>query len=522
MGYIVPNTEIRLLNNVKLTNSYEHTGYFPDIQTQTNKFLSKTKHVLSDYSYTQYSNNKINVELPVGTCLDCSYMMFKNTSYENKWFYAFITDVEYVNNETTRLTFELDEIQTWYFEHRLNACMVEREHTASDRIGEHILDENLPCGEYVEGTEFALYDTVGNDKWAIVVATNETASGASASARMYGGLLQGCRFSYHDFNQSGIEEVSNMIERVVEDGQEEAIISIFLIPKEFYTAMDSEVGVSKVVTIPKDYTPIDGYTPKNNKLFCYPYNMLYMTNQQGTTAIFKYEFFTNTLDSTSVTFQVSGVTSPDMVFYIIPTRYGDNEATSFDEALTFNGAIQCSFNTDYYKAWLAQNNARLGAKGIDVLATGLGVAGGIALTGINPVAGAGVVAGSLLHAVNNIYADMKTAEIQPPQLKGQNSNGTLKSVGRMAPLYCRKTITYAYAKMIDDYFTMFGYKVNTLKVPQLNNRTHYTFCKTVGCNITGNLPQSSIKKINAIFDNGITHWVNIDEIGDYSVNNAPA
>ena len=36
---------------------------------------------------------------------------------------------------------------------------------------------------------------------------------------------------------------------------------------------------------------IDGYVPKNNKLFTYPYCFLYVTNLMGNSATYKYEYF---------------------------------------------------------------------------------------------------------------------------------------------------------------------------------------------------------------------------------------
>ena len=35
-----------------------------------------------------------------------------------------------------------------------------------------------------------------------------------------------------------------------------------------------------------------------------------------------------------------------------------------------------------------------------------------------------------------------------------------------------------YLKCCDDYFSMFGYKVNRLGTPHLHVRTYYDYCKT--------------------------------------------
>ena len=87
--------------------------------------------------------------------------------------------------------------------------------------------------------------------------------------------------------------------------------------------------------------------------------------------------------------------------------------------------------------------------------------------------------------------------------------------------YRNRHITYEYAQRIDDFFTMYGYKIMQLKVPNINVRPYWSYCKTIGCNIRGNIPVQDANKIKQIFDNGITHWTNGDNIGNYSLNNSP-
>ncbi len=73
-------------------------------------------------------------------------MRFKNTSFENKWFYAFVTEVSYVNNITSRVSFQLDVLLTWMGDFALKSCFVERQHAAADYIGANTVPENLATG----------------------------------------------------------------------------------------------------------------------------------------------------------------------------------------------------------------------------------------------------------------------------------------------------------------------------------------------------------------------------------------
>lgn len=76
-------------------------------------------------------------------------------------------------------------------------------------------------------------------------------------------------------------------------------------------------------------------------------------------------------------------------------------------------------------------------------------------------------------------------------------------------------------KIIDDYFSRFGYKVNTLKIPEFNSRTYWNYIKIVdGENIGyGEIPSKSMETINKICRNGVTIWHNHANIGNYSLNN---
>ena len=81
------------------------------------------------------------------------------------------------------------------------------------------------------------------------------------------------------------------------------------------------------------------------------------------------------------------------------------------------------------------------------------------------------------------------------------------------------SIKAEFAKIIDDYFSMFGYKTNEVKIPNLTGRQNWNYVKTIDCNITGNLPQQDLQEIKDMFDNGLTIWHNTGTFLDYSQNN---
>ena len=82
-------------------------------------------------------------------------------------------------------------------------------------------------------------------------------------------------------------------------------------------------------------------------------------------------------------------------------------------------------------------------------------------------------------------------------------------------------ITEQNARIIDDFFTKYGYACHRVKKPNMNSRPRWNYVKTKGCIAIGSAPSDEIKKICSIYDKGITFWKNASDVGDYSLNNEP-
>ena len=138
---IAPNSTVKLLSGVPLDNTYTDTIYFATAAAQQTFFNSKVKRSFTAQSYVRKAAGVIRLDCVADYLYDVDYLMFQNTSYGSKWFYAFITDVVYINDNRTDVYFELDVLQTWMFEMQLEVCFVEREHVTDDIVGAHIQPE---------------------------------------------------------------------------------------------------------------------------------------------------------------------------------------------------------------------------------------------------------------------------------------------------------------------------------------------------------------------------------------------
>jgi hypothetical protein len=123
-------TDIRLLSGIPFANDYKNTRWFDTVTDQTNYFLSKSVvQVIAESTFQRIDGyNFISVSNNIDALWGTNYVMFRNTSYNSKWFYGFVTKLEYKNKNTTYVHFEIDVFQTWKFEMDFKPSYVIREH----------------------------------------------------------------------------------------------------------------------------------------------------------------------------------------------------------------------------------------------------------------------------------------------------------------------------------------------------------------------------------------------------------
>lgn len=500
--YINPNSTIKILRNVPLDNTYEHTIYFADSSTQSSYFSGLAKYTFEAQSYQRVKRGYIRVATNAENLYDCNYLMFQNSAFGSKWFYAFIKSVEYINNGVSEIEFEIDVMQTWHFNYNLQECFVEREHSATDVIGENIVPENLKLGEYkysnIQSTEI-------KDKLCYIVDTTVD--------RNYNDVL----YSAYDmldkkivtgmgqelFPLKGEAGAQALVNWLYADGDSGKRVKLNNGIKEIRIGCNTQ----RAFFYYNKPTTIDGYKPNNNKLLTYPYTFCYATNYQGGSAVYPFEFFNN---NPTATFLVSTESTSFPMASLIPYNYKGIEVNS-EERICINKAPAIAWSCDFYDIWLANEMTKLPTYGMNTLSNlGTTFAG-------NPIGGLN----NQLGMVSNFMSGMLEAQLQPPQAKG-NTSGVMDIWNESLDIaVMTKSITAPIAKSIDNYFDKFGYATHRLKVPNRNVRPNWCYTKTVGCTIKGSVPADDMKKICSIYDNGITFWTKGGNIGNYSLSNSP-
>ena len=122
---MTPNTKVHLLTGVPFNNSYTNVRSFSNLTEQNNYFLSKVVKTMDNATYQRVNNSSVKVGFKYEDVENINYMMFLNNE---KWYYAFVVSVDYVNEQTTLITYELDVYQTFMFDFEFKTSFVEREH----------------------------------------------------------------------------------------------------------------------------------------------------------------------------------------------------------------------------------------------------------------------------------------------------------------------------------------------------------------------------------------------------------
>lgn len=521
-------TNVFLLN-VPLENDYKNTLYFGSKAEQQSYFQSKVtqKGMFNNVTY-QRKDNFIRIDRQFDEVLQFNYVMYQNTAYSNKWFYAFITDVKYVNDGRTDIYIETDVMQTWMFDYTVKQSFVEREHVKDDTIGVHTIPENLELGEYIineHRKDDALYPSN-----KIIMGSTEVPSGEGEwTGGIYNGIYSGVR--YYAYDKTGITQA---LKYLADNGKIDAVSSIFLAP-EFLQPQngggpitESEHAHNYTFWVPKKYG-LEGYEPKNNKLKTFPYCYLLVSNGNGGSAIYHYEYFEEHIQVDEVTeqtmdmcpFTVYGALTPGCSIRLIPSIYKGVQLPE-TEGLNLGKYPQCNWATDQYTNWLTQNGVNIASSIINAGASAIGgaVMGSMVGGPFGTVGGAIAGGFSGLTQIAGTLQEMKNADRVPPQTQGNINCGDVVTASKHNTFnYYNMSIRKEYAQIIDKYFDLFGYKMNLVKVPNKAHRENYWYTKTIDVNITGNIPNNDMNKIKACYNQGITFWRNASNIKDYSVSN---
>ena len=538
------DSEIILCSNIHIDKNYDNVL---DVSKSTlvGHLRTHSEYVGDNYSIIPRERNSLIVSCPYNTALKCNYMTFINPDYENEYVFAFINSVDYISDESTRINFTIDVWHTYHDKFNVNKVFVEREHVADDTVGKHTIPENLEQGDYIIDN---VIKKLGYDynNCSFILATTvyplvqynstdghwELVGGRSAHCNVYNSILSGLEYFWYSNTSNGISQLQHVIEAFDYAGQSEYIYMLFVAPNNSFEKVleDENVGYwgsvkqkqgaysdpwsSNSTPLISKPTTLDGYTPVNKKLLTYPYCCLIANNGNGGSAIYQYEYFKDPQATSYCDFAIDNAICPGVSTILRPMYY-KSSTNPYNQMDSLQGGKfpMCSWNSDAYINWLTQNSVNIFSTiGNDIINVGRSVANKSVLSGIS--------AG--FNLISDIMSTFKERDILSNQARGNINIGDVNySNGETTFTMYQMAIKEENARVIDLYFSRFGYQINEVKQPTLHNRTQFDFIKVGGTDnlISGKIPAADLDEINAICRRGTTIFHNITNFGNYTIAN---
>ena len=533
---ITPQTDIYLLK-CPIEADNRNQINFANATNQYNYFSSLPKLAIDNCTYQRH-DDVMRLPYHIDDIIQYNYVMYRNEAYGNKWFYAFITNMEYSSDHMTFVYIKTDVFQTWQFDLTYMKSFVEREHVNDDTFGLHTVPEGLEYGDYIVNSYASSNYAINLANCYLIAQVSELCEAMYSvygdGNRIYNGVPQGCwliGFSLSD--ATAYQNFNNFVRSYDAENLSEAIVSVGIVPKAMIPgepvilSFDTDYGFD-AFRVPSSttattlatqsfarQTTLNGYTPKNNKMLCSPYNYLLVTNNGGSDVAYAWEEFSGS----NANFNIIGALTQGCDIKMIPTNYKSTDGNGgWEWAITSQKFPMVSWNSNFYLNWVAVNGKYQEVQaGLTGLSFATNLIGGMASGNVGQMVGS---LGGLAQSVANQAQQIREAKMTPDSAKGNTNTGDLNFTHEKSKFTGYKmSIKAEYARILDDYFTAYGYKVNSFKVPNITGRRYWNYVHTVGANIEGNVPQADMDEIKGLFDRGITIWHDPSHYLDYTQNN---
>lgn len=539
----------------------EPTGHYTIDSTVRASMFANPAYSESDFTFLP-RENVIKYPANAGT-LDCAginYLRYKNPDFGDRWIYCFIRSIEYAAPQTAILHIERDVWVTWcdILENgNLGQAFIERERIPKsfddNNIGGYLLPEPVSITGYMCGDGEYKYpfwrgtiDGDGNkvDEFGAGIVmgmfnikntepqTNKDTKAnfnqygqTSLDGVYYGGIVLGMHSSNLNTALTAFAVLGADIAAVfpiplscldtsqpkqVSYTDEDGVVYPFTVYPILNQSEDDTFAPAKG----RNESPW-GFTPNNKKLYTYPYLMIQASNCAGTKSEFRYELFDNPANP-SFTVKLALGTAPSIV--LVPNGY-EGRDKNLDTSISNGNIPPMPSNANSYATYMGQNASSLMFSQIrrymDVIA-------GTSSDTVNwEMKGqSGEVIGSGTNTSYNpwraAYNSGMSDEAQKAQLDDLRGMGNTisnvpsananASMHQLAVAVYRRFVLPSDAERIDDFFSRYGYRVDRVGVPNIQQRTDYDYIKTRGANVGGAIPVNDKAVINALLDSGLTIW----------------
>lgn len=554
----VPDSQVRLCS-VPFSDQTNILSFGTDDTARANYFQGKTvTNLTSDTGYNYVRGSRaIRVNKNKETLYNVNYMMYRNSNFGSKWFYAFVDSMEFINANCTEIKFSIDVWQTWESSLTFKQSFIVRQHIkkSDDTIGANTQPENMITDKYVNerskerflmnGSYYLLVQALGIPRPDYENAEDKY---LPVSTVLNGTLFNGCYFVYSN-TIDGYKALRKLLQDFDSVNKSNSVINIYHVPSNLFmtgtgtlTHLDSQLPIgyvdentlcsynitSKEASIPKltkfEIGTNDYYTPKNNKLLTFPYTKLVVTNTNGSNVTYRQEWFDN-----GINFDILTDINPPVTMVMYPTDY---RAGSINNAISLKGLSSTAWESNSYQNYIAYNSNTISINQELIDKNYQYSSGDIIKDYILKGATAPLTGGIDLgyKMITNAFrtsdekrkyqASLNDKELMPNNSRGTTNSGIpLHQINKFGFQINFMRYPYEYIKIIDNYFSKFGYAINDYKDISYNNRSNYDYIETTNITIEGDVPEEDMNNIKTIFNNGVRIWHNPTNFLNYNVDN---
>lgn len=491
---------------------YEATGvdaenqpYFTIESSKLAWYGSHNMKVFDNYSYQRENREFIRVESKAEDLRNYDMLSFRNG--DGKHVFCRIIAVEFINPNTTEITYEVDYMQTYIENIQFGKCWVEREMQDNDWNGSepsynNLQPEGIETGKFTRTpVSRAIAETTFNEFDMIVMSIYDTNGNTDYEFNIAGNYPSGINPIRFIGNKAGVDLLERMIRTYQDKGIDlsSAILGIYIVPREYAGVAGG--AYSKTVTVSPLYPTVNGYTPVNAKCFTSEFCRLEISNRRGNEQELKPENFTETDNILLILKATQGYGNGGSVLY--PQGY---EGHPYDFAVVKYDDVQSPFVSNAYSSWQASHSAEIGMNVLSNAVSG-GVSGAIAGSAIPGIGNTGGAIAGMIYGVAKSLAPLVDRAKDPAAVGGQTAGSVLELLFEEYGFSINWLHPYVQnLKSIDDYFSWYGYRTNRYKVPNVNTRPRWNYVKTAGAVIRGPFSKRAQDYIKSAMDQGVRFW----------------
>ena len=479
----------------------------------------------------------------------CNYLMYQNADISNKWYFAFIDNVQYNSLNSVIISHTIDVWQTYQFDITYYKNLILRAHVAksADTVGRWLAPEPINVTPEFERKHNVFNDLSWTPQYVLhstSVFNNTTkkyeykgnGTGATLSAeygifvnndddvqtvvKKYGKLSAAEALKSNDDDEysnwisdlltgqtidKAVKLISTTSISQLQDHRNE-LIGLYAIPAWVHDGTNkyatNNIKKKEVTTTLPTATLACGYAPRNKKMLSSLCKAYLFYNENGFKLPLKPELFTSGTPS----FTVKATELSTNGFLLQIGSYADYTAKTNKISYRCENRLGYDANTGLDKV-------------LNTLTSAVGVVN--AVGSVASQAFAGNVGGAVQGAVGAVQQSINMIDALGQRGVNTGASGDIMSITekRAMPVFADVSPTEAQCRYIDDYLDVYGYAINEIgKISTyMKNRSNWNYIQVANCNIKVSAPNDDVNKLKQMFESGVTIWHK--NFGDYDQTN---